>query len=94
MVGDMDVLVVGGHGKVAMRLMKLLADRGDSPRGIIRSTDQADDLEAIGAEPIVLDIENKEIVDAAAGSDAVVSPPARERAAARPGSGPSTTEAR
>src|SRR5215211_2596093 len=68
----MDVLVVGAHGKVAMRLMKLLADRGDSPRGIIRSTDQASDLEAIGAEPIVLDIENKEIGEAAAGSDAVV----------------------
>jgi len=83
----MDVLVVGGHGKVAMRLMKLLADRGDSPRGIIRSTDQASDLEAIGAEPIVLDIENKEIGEAAAGSDAVVfsagagagSGPARKR---------------
>jgi uncharacterized protein YbjT (DUF2867 family) len=83
----MDVLVVGAHGKVAMRLMKLLADRGDSPRGIIRSTDQASDLEAIGAEPIVLDIENKEIGEAAAGSDAVVfsagagagSGPARKR---------------
>jgi uncharacterized protein YbjT (DUF2867 family) len=70
-----------------MRLMKLLADRGDSPRGIIRSTDQASDLEAIGAEPIVLDIENKEIGEAAAGSDAVVfsagagagSGPARKR---------------
>ena len=49
----MDVLIVGGHGKVAMRLMKLLADRGDSPRGIIRNTDQASDLEAIGALPIV-----------------------------------------
>ena len=83
----MDVLVVGAHGKVGMRLMKLLADRGDSPRGIIRSTDQASELEAIGAEPIVLDIENKEIGEAAAGSDAVVfsagagagSGPARKR---------------
>jgi uncharacterized protein YbjT (DUF2867 family) len=68
----MDVLVVGGHGQVAMRLMKLLADRGDSPRGIIRNTDQASDLEAIGALPIVLDIEAKEIDDAVAGADAVV----------------------
>jgi uncharacterized protein YbjT (DUF2867 family) len=79
----MDVLVVGGHGQVAMRLMKLLAERGDSPRGIIRSTEQAGDLEEIGAEPIVLDIENKEIGDAAAGSDAVVF-----AAGAGPGSGP------
>ena len=53
------------------------------PRGIIRKTEQAGDLEEIGAEPIVLDIENVEIGDAAAGADAVVS-----AAGAGPGSGP------
>ena len=79
----MNVVIVGGHGNVAMRLEKLLADRGDSPRGIIRKTEQADDLEAIGAEPIVLDIENIEISDAVAGADAVVF-----AAGAGPGSGP------
>jgi uncharacterized protein YbjT (DUF2867 family) len=79
----MDVLVVGGHGRVGMRLLKLLADRGDSARGLIRNPDQAKDLEAIGALPIVLDIEAKEIGDAAAGSDAVVF-----AAGAGPGSGP------
>lgn len=79
----MNVVIVGGHGKVAMRLAKLLADRGDSPRGIIRHTEQADDLEAIGCEPIVLDIENVEISDAVAGADAVVF-----AAGAGPGSGP------
>jgi uncharacterized protein YbjT (DUF2867 family) len=68
----MNVVIVGGHGKVALQLEKLLAERGDSPRGIIRATDQAHDLEAIGAEPIVLDIENREIDDAVAGADAVV----------------------
>jgi uncharacterized protein YbjT (DUF2867 family) len=78
-----NVVIVGGHGKIAMRLAKLLADRGDSPRGVIRSTEQADDLEAIGAEPIVLDIENMEIDDAVAGADAVVF-----AAGAGPGSGP------
>ena len=79
----MNITIVGGHGQVAMRLAKLLAERGDSPRGIIRQTDQADDLEAIGAEPIVLDIENREISDAVAGADAVVF-----AAGAGPGSGP------
>jgi uncharacterized protein YbjT (DUF2867 family) len=78
-----NVVIVGGHGQVAMRLAKLLADRGDSPRGIIRHTEQADDLEAIGCEPIVLDIENVEISDAVAGADAVVF-----AAGAGPGSGP------
>ncbi len=79
----MNVVIVGGHGKIGMRLAKLLAERGDSPRGIIRKTEQAPDLEEIGAEPIVLDIENVEIDDAVAGSDAVVF-----AAGAGPGSGP------
>jgi uncharacterized protein YbjT (DUF2867 family) len=83
MVGGVNVVIVGGHGKIALRLEKLLAERGDSPRGIIRKTEQADDLEAIGAEPIVLDIENVEIDDAVAGADAVVF-----AAGAGPGSGP------
>jgi uncharacterized protein YbjT (DUF2867 family) len=82
-VAPVNVTIVGGHGQVAMRLAKLLAERGDSPRGIIRQTGQADDLEAIGAEPIVLDIENREISDAVAGADAVVF-----AAGAGPGSGP------
>ena len=83
MVAPVNVVIVGGHGKVAMRLAKLLVDRGDSPRGVIRDTEQADDLEAIGCEPIVLDIENVEISDAVAGADAVVF-----AAGAGPGSGP------
>jgi uncharacterized protein YbjT (DUF2867 family) len=84
MVGPVNVVIVGGHGKIAMRLEKILAERGDSPRGIIRKTEQADDLEKIGAEPIVLDIENvDDINDAFAGADAVVF-----AAGAGPGSGP------
>jgi uncharacterized protein YbjT (DUF2867 family) len=84
MVGAVNVVIVGGHGKIAMRLSKILAERGDSPRGIIRQTDQADDLEKIGAEPIVLDIENvDDINDAFAGAEAVVF-----AAGAGPGSGP------
>ena len=80
----MNVVILGGHGKIALRLEKLLAERGDSPRGIIRKTEQAGDLEEIGAEPIVLDIENvDDISDALAGSDAVVF-----AAGAGPGSGP------
>jgi uncharacterized protein YbjT (DUF2867 family) len=84
MVERVNVVIVGGHGKIGMRLSKLLAERGDSPRGIIRKTEQADDLEKIGAEPIVLDIENvDDIDDAFAGADAVVF-----AAGAGPGSGP------
>jgi uncharacterized protein YbjT (DUF2867 family) len=79
-----NVVIVGGHGKIGMRLARLVAERGDSPRGIVRKTEQAPDLEAIGAEPIVLDIENvDDISDALAGADAVVF-----AAGAGPGSGP------
>ena len=77
-----DVLVVGGHGKVALRLLALLADRGDRARGVIRKPDQAADLEAIGAEPVVCDIESEELTPHVAGADAVVF-----AAGAGPGSG-------
>jgi len=79
----MDVVIVGGHGKIALRLERILAERGDTPRGIVRNPDHVQDLEEIGATPIVLDIENKEIDDAVAGADAVVF-----AAGAGPGSGP------
>ena len=69
----MNVLVVGGHGQIAIRLLRLLAERGDQARGMIRKPDQAADLEKIGAEPVVLDIEEADDISAAVeGSDAVV----------------------
>ena len=80
----MNVLVVGGHGQIAIRLLRLLAERGDQARGMIRKPDQAADLEKIGAEPVVLDIEEADDISAAVeGSDAVVF-----AAGAGPGSGP------
>jgi uncharacterized protein YbjT (DUF2867 family) len=80
----MNVVVLGGHGQIGLRLEKLLAERGDSPRGIIRKTEQAAELEDLGVEPIVLDVENvDDISDALAGADAVVF-----AAGAGPGSGP------
>jgi uncharacterized protein YbjT (DUF2867 family) len=68
----MNVVIIGGHGQIALRLLRLLGERGDTGRGVIRDPGQAVDLEAIGATPIVLDIENREIGDAVAGADAVV----------------------
>ena len=80
----MNVLVVGGHGKIAMRLLRLLAERGDTARGMIRKPEQAADLEAFGAEPVICDIEQvDDISDHVEGSDAVVF-----AAGAGPGSGP------
>ena len=79
----MDVAVAGGHGQVGLRLLRLLADRGDRARGLIRNPDHAADLEGAGAEPVVCDLEGDDDVAAAiAGADAVVF-----AAGAGPGSG-------
>jgi nucleoside-diphosphate-sugar epimerase len=70
----MDVVVAGGHGQVALRLERLLAERGDGARGLIRNPDHAADLEAAGAEPVVCDLEadDADVAGAVAGADAVV----------------------
>jgi uncharacterized protein YbjT (DUF2867 family) len=78
----MDVVIVGGHGKIALHLERILAERGDRVRGVIRNADQAADLEAAGAEAVICDIENEELTDAVKGADAVVF-----AAGAGPGSG-------
>jgi uncharacterized protein YbjT (DUF2867 family) len=77
-----DVVVAGGHGKVALRLLRLLAARGERARGLIRDLSQAAELEAVGAEPVLADLERDEIGEAVAGADAVVF-----AAGAGPGSG-------
>jgi uncharacterized protein YbjT (DUF2867 family) len=80
----MEVLVVGGHGKVALRLLRLLAREGHRGRGVIRKPDQADDLEAVGAVPVVCDVERgDDLRPHVRGVDAIVF-----AAGAGPGSGP------
>ena len=78
----MDVVVIGGHGKVARRLLGLLLERGHGARGVIRNPDHAADLESLGAESFVCDIEAGELTGAVRGADAVVF-----AAGAGPGSG-------
>lgn len=56
----MDVVVAGGHGKVARRLLERLAAGGDRARGLIRNPDHAADLERLGAEPVIADLEAEE----------------------------------
>ncbi|HEX3362988.1 MAG TPA: SDR family oxidoreductase [Solirubrobacterales bacterium] len=77
------IAIAGGHGKIAMILGRLLAERGDTARGLIRKADQADDLRAAGIEPVVCDLEGAgDVAAAVRGSDAVVF-----AAGAGPGSG-------
>jgi uncharacterized protein YbjT (DUF2867 family) len=71
----LEVAVVGGHGKIALRLLRLLAERGDRARGLIRNPDHAADVEATGATAVGADIENLDadaVARAIAGVDAVV----------------------
>ena len=86
----MRVAIAGGHGQIALRLAKVLSERGDEPVALIRNPDHADDVRQVGAEPAVVDLEQpsvEEVAQAVAGSDAVVF-----AAGAGPGSGPERKE--
>src|SRR5689334_19463081 len=81
----MRVAIAGGHGKIGLRLSRLLSEPGDEVRSLIRNPAHVDDVQATGAEPVVCDLEmeSEEEVAAAVGSvDAVVF-----AAGAGPGSG-------
>jgi uncharacterized protein YbjT (DUF2867 family) len=80
----MDVVIAGGHGKVAMRLTRLLSERGDRVRSLIRNPGHVADVEAAGGEPVIRDMEAEDdLSTSVAGADAVVF-----AAGAGPGSGP------
>ena len=78
----MDVLIAGGHGQIARRLIRILAAAGHTPRGLIRNPDHAADIEADGGVPVVCDLEREDPAPHLAGADAIVF-----AAGAGPGSG-------
>ncbi|MFK0288078.1 SDR family oxidoreductase [Streptomyces sp. NPDC090499] len=61
----MRVVIAGGHGQVALRLERLLAARGEQVAGIIRRPEQASDLQAAGAAPVVCDLESATVGEVA-----------------------------
>ena len=82
----MRVAIAGGHGQIALRLAKVLSQRGDETVALIRNPDHAADVREAGAEPKVVDLERAsegDVAGAIAGSDAVIF-----AAGAGPGSGP------
>jgi uncharacterized protein YbjT (DUF2867 family) len=69
------IVVIGGHGKVALRLARILTDRGDAVTSVFRNPDHSDDVAATGAKPVVADIEQLDtdaLARLLAGHDAVV----------------------
>ncbi|MCF3135853.1 NAD(P)H-binding protein [Streptomyces olivochromogenes] len=61
----MRIVIAGGHGQIALRLERLLSARGDEVAGIIRKSEQSDDLREAGAEPVVLDLESASVDEVA-----------------------------
>ncbi|MDT5410877.1 MAG: hypothetical protein QOG14_3097 [Mycobacterium sp.] len=69
------IVIIGGHGKVALHLARILTDRGDEVTSVFRNPDHTDDVSATGAHPVVADIEKLDtpaLADLLAGHDAVV----------------------
>jgi uncharacterized protein YbjT (DUF2867 family) len=80
----MDVVIAGGHGKIALHLERVLADAGHRVRAMIRNADHDDDVREAGAEPMLCDLERADdLTHCVQGADAVVF-----AAGAGPGSGP------
>src|SRR4051812_31654472 len=79
----MDVLVAGGHGQIGRRLLRLLAQRGHTARGLIRNEAHVADLEELGAQPVLCDLERDDPRPHLGGAEAIVF-----AAGAGPGSGP------
>ncbi len=79
----MKIVIVGAHGDVAMLMHPKLKERGHEVRGLIRNSDQKEDLINAGAEPVICDLEKEdELSDVVGSADAVVF-----AAGAGPGSG-------
>jgi nucleoside-diphosphate-sugar epimerase len=81
----MRVAIAGAHGKIALRLIPRLVGHGDAVIGLIRNPDHADGVRAVGAEPVVCDLEHAtgaQVAAALHGADAAVF-----AAGAGPGSG-------
>ena len=70
----MRVVIAGGHGKIAVLLERLLAERGDQAVGLIRNPAHVTDVRKAGAEPVVCDLEAASASDVTvllSGADAV-----------------------
>lgn len=55
------VLLIGGHGKVALQAAPLLADAGHQVDAVVRNPDHRADVEAAQASPVVADVESMDL---------------------------------
>lgn len=69
------IIIIGGHGKVALRATPILVEAGHTVRSVIRKEEQAVDVEALGATAVVADVEKlgtEEIAELLRGNDVLV----------------------
>ncbi|GAA5037812.1 SDR family oxidoreductase [Microbacterium fluvii] len=69
------IIVIGGHGKVALLLEPLLVEAGHEVGAVIRDPDQAADVVLTGANAVVADIESLDqagFIELLAGYDVIV----------------------
>ncbi|TJY66338.1 SDR family oxidoreductase [Arthrobacter sp. CAU 1506] len=69
------IAIIGGHGKVALHLSRILTGQGHQVSALIRNPDHAADVRDAGAAPVVTDVETataEELTDQLRGHDAVV----------------------
>ena len=69
------IAIIGGHGKVALLLAPLLVEQDHTVTAVIRNPDHAAEVEAVGATPLVADVEQLDtdgLADALREHDAVV----------------------
>ena len=90
----MDVLIAGGHGKIARRLIRILAGDGHTARGLIRNPDHAADIESDGGVPVLCDLERDDVRPHVGGADAIVFAAGAGPGSARSASARSTSAAR
>lgn len=60
-----DIVIIGGHGKVAMLTAPMLVEAGNTVTSVIRSREQFNDVRETGATPTVADIETMSTDDLA-----------------------------
>ena len=70
-----NIAIIGGHGKVALQLARILTGSSHSVGSLIRDPQQRADITAVGATPVIADVENlttEQLAQLLSGYDAVV----------------------
>jgi uncharacterized protein YbjT (DUF2867 family) len=67
----MNVLIAGAHGQVGQEVTTLLGQSDHDARGMVRDEAQVSDIEALGVEAVVADLE-EDVSHAVRGYDAII----------------------